>query len=473
MRRGKEQNQNCRVAIVTEQGKIITYGELLRQMEKYASYFDDQERKLVLVLCDNSYANLCIYLACLWKKIPMVLLDISEQHRIDELIQEYAITYLWMPEQSAHRIQMIPHANNGGYVLYKTLLGMTEAGKVREDIALLLPTSGSEGKSKLVMLSYKNITSNTIAIAEALQIQETDRAAVMLPLCYSYGLSVVHTHLYKKAVLLLPSSSIVRPEFWEFMSKERVTSLAAVPSGYELIRKLKILEGKYDFSNLRIITQAGGALRVDTQKYLLQWSKQSTTNTHVAIMYGQTEATARMTTFFLDEHPDKMGSVGKVIPGGRVWIEGNPPDGSVCYEGKNVFLGYARMQSDLYVSTTKGRQLITGDMGYLDQDGYLYLTGRKSRFAKINGYRVGLDELQAELSEKVGCEILCVTEERQGAECIIICWMESEALEQEIKVVMDSKRKLMGGWRVQHISQIPYKQNGKPDYQFLAESVCR
>lgn len=471
MRRGKEQNQNCRVAIVTEQGKIITYGELLRQMEKYASYFDDQERKLVLVLCDNSYANLCIYLACLWKKIPMVLLDISEQHRIDELIQEYALTYLWMPEQSAHRIQMIPHANNGGYVLYKTLLGMTEAGKVREDIALLLPTSGSEGKSKLVMLSYKNITSNTIAIAEALQIQETDRAAVMLPLCYSYGLSVVHTHLYKKAVLLLPSSSIVRPEFWEFMSKERVTSLAAVPSGYELIRKLKILEGKYDFSNLRIITQAGGALRVDTQKYLLQWSKQSTTNTHVAIMYGQTEATARMTTFFLDEHPDKIGSVGKAIPGGKIWIDGEQTEGTVYYEGENVFFGYAKTQYDLRTVTTQGNILSTGDVGYMDQDGYLYLTGRKSRFAKINGYRVGLDELQEELSETVGCEILCVMGNRKGTEHIMIYCVESEGVAEKIQSIMNAKRKLLGRWCLQYITQIPYQRNGKPDYQSLIKNV--
>lgn len=471
MRRGKEQNQNCRVAIVTEQGKIITYGELLRQMEKYASYFDDQERKLVLVLCDNSYANLCIYLACLWKKIPMVLLDISEQHRIDELIQEYAITYLWMPEQSAHRIQMIPHANNGGYVLYKTLLGMTEAGKVREDIALLLPTSGSEGKSKLVMLSYKNITSNTIAIAEALQIQETDRAAVMLPLCYSYGLSVVHTHLYKKAVLLLPSSSIVRPEFWEFMSKERVTSLAAVPSGYELIRKLKILEGKYDFSNLRIITQAGGALRVDTQKYLLQWSKQSTTNTHVAIMYGQTEATARMTTFFLDERPDKIGSVGKAIPGGKIWIDGEQTEGTVYYEGENVFFGYAKTKNDLRTVTTQGNILSTGDVGYMDQDGYLYLTGRKSRFAKINGYRVGLDELQEELSETVGCEILCVMGNRKGTEHIMIYCVESEGVAEKIQSIMNAKRKLLGRWCLQYITQIPYQRNGKPDYQSLIKNV--
>lgn len=463
---------NCRMAVITEDGRKITYGDMLRHMEKCSAYFENCKRQLVLIVCDNSYANLCIYLACLWKRIPMILLNASEQNRIEELINEYAIVYLWLPDPMSSNMHMIPRMKQEGYSLYEVQREKPILEKVREDLALLLPTSGSEGKSKFVMLSYENIANNTEAIVEALQIKESDRAAVMLPLCYSYGLSVIHTHLYRGAVLLLTKSSMVRPKFWDFLSNEKVTSLAAVPSGYELIRKLKVLEGKYDFSSLRMVTQAGGALRIDTQRYVLKWCQYWSPNIHVAIMYGQTEATARMTTFFLDEHPDKMGSVGKVIPGGRVWIEGNPSDGSVCYEGKNVFLGYAKMQSDLYVSTTKGRQLITGDMGYLDQDGYLYLTGRKSRFAKINGYRVGLDELQEELSEKVGCEILCVTGERQGAECIIICWMESEALEQEIKVVMDSKRKLMGGWRVQHISQIPYKQNGKPDYQFLAKSVC-
>lgn len=467
MHREQKNSRDHRLAIVTQQGHNITYGALQRQMERCLSYVDRESRQLALILCDNSYMNLCIYLSCLSAKIPVLLLDVSEQYRVKEIISEFTIFYMWVPQGMMLNIPQRYIAEMEGYVLYELIQNKIESSFIQEEIALLLPTSGSEGKSKFVMLSYKNIISNTEAIIEALHIKETDRAAVMLPLCYSYGLSVIHTHLYQGAVLLMPDLAMVRPKFWDFLSREKVTSLAAVPSDYELMRKLRVFEGKYDLSSLRIITQAGGAMRIDTQRYLLKHCKQCAPNVHIAIMYGQTEATARITTYFVDEHMDKIGSVGKVIPGGDIWIIGEQTEGEVCYKGDNVFLGYVRCQQDLEILKEHNSQLLTGDVGYIDFDGYLYLTGRKSRFAKLNGYRIGLEELQLELSDNIGCEIWCTIERKQDEENLVVCWSDKSVAKEVIQSVLKLECKLRGKWKVQYVPYFPYKQNGKPDYNAL------
>lgn len=163
-----------------------------------------------------------------------------------------------------------------------------------------------------------------------------------------------------------------------------------------------------------------------------------------------------------------MGSVGKVIPKGKLWILGDGNEGEIYYEGANVFWGYAKDIDDLKKIMPSNGILNTGDVGYLDKDGFLYITGRKKRIAKINGYRVGLDALQKELSDKIGCEIVCVAVQDYEKECIEIFWDDPNILQYRIKLVMDSKLKLKGGWRLKYVEKFPYKYNGKIDYTNLS-----
>lgn len=184
-----------------------------------------------------------------------------------------------------------------------------------DDLALLMVTSGSIGNGKIVALSYDNLRSNAQAIIESLEIDENDRAGVMLPISYVYGLSVVNSHLLADAELLLPQGNMFQREYWDFLEEHRVTSFCGVPYTYEILDCLRILSRPW--KELRLLTQAGGAMSCEMKQKLLEWiydRRQRGIKTHLAIMYGQTEATARMSTFFLDQHPEKMDSVGRAIP---------------------------------------------------------------------------------------------------------------------------------------------------------------
>lgn len=468
-----------KAAVITERGDTVTYAELFEKIQWCANVMDEEiqredgkplgscpERCLVLLLCNNSLENLVIYLACLWRKMPVILLGEQDRCKIGDLTETFPVAFLWIPEKDG-RTAGTSCCRFGDYVLSFDRSKNAAAVDICQELALLLPTSGSEGGSKLVMLTYDNILENTRSITEALEIQREDRAAVMLPLCYSYGLSVVHTHLFAGASLLMPDSSMVSPQFWRFLEREHVTSLAGVPSAYELMRKLRILEGTYDFSRLRILTQAGGALRLETQRYILEQLKKMDGTIHFAVMYGQTEATARMSSFFLEEHGEHIGSVGRVIPGGKLWIEGDTAEGEICYQGKNVFTGYARGMEDLSRVSICDRILHTGDIGYLDEEGYLYVTGRKKRFAKVNGYRIGLDGLQAEISQKLGCETVCVSVWKQGREQIVFCMRDKSVDKKEAEKLLCENRKIAGSFFVETVEEFSYKENGKIDYGFL------
>lgn len=458
-------------AVITQSGYRIHYKELSQQIKCCYKKYECADRGLILLVCDNSYENLVIYLSCLRYKIPVILLGEQDAEMVGKLLAAFPIAYLWTPDKHHGLSEMTPMGEYGKYTLFRNPDENVWRIPVSNEVALLLPTSGSEGRSKLVMLSYENIAHNTQSIIKALDIHSEDRAALMLPLCYSYGLSVVHTHLAAGGVLLLPDSPIISPEFWKFLEREKVTSLSGVPSGYELMRKLRILEGRYQFGHLRILTQAGGALRTDTQEYVLDRLSKINKSIHFAIMYGQTEATARMTTFYLDEHREKLGSVGRVIPGGKLWIEGDESTGEIYYEGNNVFLGYAETAGDIEKAAHNAdKVLCTGDVGYLDSDGYLYVSGRKKRFAKVNGYRLGLDKLQAELSQQLGCEVVCVSVWIKEKEYVVVCLTDISVDESIVEKLLTGNRKLAGSYLLKTIEAFPYKENGKIDYGLLQKT---
>lgn len=269
------------------------------------------------------------------------------------------------------------------------------------ELAALMSTSGSTGSPKLVRLSMSAISSNAVAIAEALGLTSNDRAITSLPVHYCYGLSVITSHLAVGASVVLTDLSVVDPCFWAAVEQHDVTTLAGVPHTFEMIERRGT--DALAASSLRVITQAGGRMdpgRVEAFASLgveLGWD--------FVVMYGQTEATARMTVLRPAGALIAPTAVGTPIPGGSVRldpVEGQLDGvGEVVYKGPNVMMGYASGADDLAQGFDL-EELRTGDLGRFGELGNLEIIGRCNRFLKLHGKRVDLDHLAEQLRAELG-----------------------------------------------------------------------
>lgn len=251
-----------------------------------------------------------------------------------------------------------------------------------------------------------------------------------------------------------------------------VTSFCGVPYTYEILDYLRILSRPW--KELRLLTQAGGAMSREMKQKLLEWicdRRQRGITTHLAIMYGQTEATARMSAFFLDQHPDKMDSVGRAISGGAFQIKNkdHAGEGDIYYRGANVYLGYVKERSDLTENADVWRQntglLDTGDVGKLDEEGYLYITGRKKRFIKCNGVRISLDELERGIENKWAIPVVCVSKTLD--EQILLFIRTKDFRNIDIMELTEYLRQFgirREQCRIRKIPAFHYCDNGKLDY---------
>jgi acyl-CoA synthetase (AMP-forming)/AMP-acid ligase II len=248
------------------------------------------------------------------------------------------------------------------------------------DLALLLTTSGSTGSPKLVRISYQNLMCNSNSIVEYLKINEKERPITTLPMNYSYGLSIINSHLVAGSTILLTSKSIDEKEFWDFLKNERATSISGVPYTYEMLKRLKFL--RMTFPYLNTLTQAGGKLNADLNFEFAKFCEQ--TNKRFFIMYGQTEATARMSYLPPEYTISKIGSMGIPIPGGQFILtdekgkelEGDNVVGELVYKGRNVSMGYAITCEDLAKGDENNGILKTGDLAKRDKDNFYYIVGR-------------------------------------------------------------------------------------------------
>jgi acyl-CoA synthetase (AMP-forming)/AMP-acid ligase II len=335
------------------------------------------------------------------------------------------------------------------------------------DLSLLLTTSGSTGSPKLVRLSGRAVLANADSIAQALGIDAQETAITTLPLFYSYGLSVLHSHLRRGATVVLERTGLLTREFWNAVTAHGVTSLAAVPYQYEMLRRLRFDPARYP--TLRTLTQAGGRLRPELITDF--HARMTAVGGRFFVMYGQTEAAPRMTTLPSDRLPEKLGSVGPAIPGG--WLSVRTEDdgettepgltGEIIYRGPNVMMGYAEAAADLARGDELGGVLVTGDLGHLDGDGFLVITGRVKRMGKIFGVRVNLDEVERMLTDR-GPLAAVPGDDRihvfaEGAD---------EDLRGKIKAELaDRLGTHSSGIDVRPIAELPLLPNGKVDYRTL------
>ncbi len=398
---------------VSQEGGAVRCGELFAAAEGLARA--GCGRRLVFLLCRNTPGTLLGYLGCLLCGAAALLLDAQTA---PELLQRLAGTYrpafFLVPGDLPPAVRAVLPQRAALELRDCALLPTGEAGpELHPDLALLLTTSGSTGSPKLVRLSGKNLQSNARSIARYLELTREERPITTLPMSYSYGMSIVNSHVLAGAPLLLTRRGILEREFWDMAAGEGATSLAGVPYTYQMFRRLGLTE--MDLPRLRYLTQAGGKLPPELHRAFAAWA--AGTGRRFYVMYGQTEAGPRMGYLPPERAVEKCGAMGGAIPGGRFWLEdgdGNVLDGpgasgELVYQGENVAMGYAEGADDLRLGDEWGGVLRTGDMARRDADGVYYIVGRKKRFVKLYGNRVSLDEVERLLSARFPeAEFACV-----------------------------------------------------------------
>ncbi len=340
---------------------------------------------------------------------------------------------------------------------------------IDSSLQLLLSTSGTTGSRKYVRLSDDAVVANARQIAEALAIGEGSVGVAHLPLHYSYGLSVVTSHLAAGGRICLINDSITSPSFWSKIGAAGGSHFPGVPFHYAALARLGLGLAP---DSVKVFTQAGGALDVRLQTKMHGLATQR--GGQFFVMYGQTEASPRMATLQHADFSRKAGSVGVALAGGQFSIVDDksaplPADaiGTVVYEGPNVMLGYATARADLGKGDEMKGRLETGDLGRLDAEGFLYLTGRTKRFAKIAGYRLGLDEIEQELFAV--CPVACLD---LGEKIAVAHEQESEtALKARVRELADSYKVPSSSFALRKIVQIPRASSGKIDYARLKDLV--
>jgi len=394
-----------RTMIVTDEGRTFTYAEVADLENRiYASL---PSRSLVIQLCKNHPASIAGYLGALRKgHVPLLVDDALSIDKLQGLIEAYKPNALFVPlEQKAQILAglslsgissgELSQEEHEGYVLLHLA---EEAPSMHAELALLLSTSGSTGSPKLIRLSARNLQANAESIAEYLEINGSERPITTLPMEYTFGLSVINSHVLKGATLLLTDRTFFDREFWDFFTAEEATTFSGVPYSFQLLKKLHFED--MQLPSLRVITQAGGKLPADLQEFYGRIAGEK--NVRFYIMYGQTEATARMSYLPWTDVIRKAGGIGIAIPGGRFELQNvnheiiNEPDvpGELIYYGANVSLGYASTAEDLQIGDSNHGRLATGDLASRDSEGYFYIVGRLKRFLKVAGKRLSLDSME-------------------------------------------------------------------------------
>ena len=426
----------------------LNYRQLAERCESFAERLQQPGlgRQLVFIKAHNSIATLISYVSCLQQHHVVVLLDPQiAPERLAALIAAYQ-----------------PHC-------------LIEQGQIERahsrplplapELALLLSTSGSTGSPKQVCLSAANLQANAASICAYLPIEVSDRTITTLPFQYSYGLSVINSQLLAGSCIVFNQHSLLSREFWQQFKQQQISSFAGVPYSYEMLLKLRFT--RMELTHLRYFTQAGGKLAAESVRQLAEYAK--ATDKQFFVMYGQTEATARMAYVASEQVLLKPESIGRAIPGGEFSLrdaKGQTIDtpmqsGELIYRGANVMLGYASNSAQL-AQFSPLSELATGDIAYRDADGDYVICGRLKRFIKISGLRINLDEVESLLQQQ-GYQCYCVGDDTTLKVALLAA--------QETKPVQMWLSRQLGihfqAIEVHPLDVAPLSANGKVDYPAL------
>ena len=347
-----------------------------------------------------------------------------------------------------------------------------------KDIASIVYTSGTTGRPKGVMLTHDNFCANADSIASYLHLSSYDVVMVVLPFCYSYGKSLLTTHIMVGGTLVLENSFMYPNVVLDRMSEEKVTGFAGVPSTFAILLNRSNIR-KYSFPDLRYVTQAGGPMSPRHAKELAGVLP----GTQIYIMYGQTEATARLSYLDPGDLLRKPGSIGKPIPGVEVELikdggaqAGINEAGEIVVKGKNIMTGYWANPEETEKVLRDGK-LHTGDIAKMDGEGYLYMVGRRSDMIKSGAHRISpkeIEEVILELPQVHEVAVVGIEDEILG-ESIAAVIILKDGFPMDSKLVQRHCRKKLAAFKMPRqvifVNYMPKTSSGKVRKHLLKDSL--
>ena len=430
----------------------IFYSDLISYSNKFKKIL--KVNTLSFLICENQIGSAISYVSLLNNNFPVCLID---NNILDtdffKLVSLFNPRYIICNKKK--NLKFINFKINKIFNLYNFNIYKIDHKKkysISKKISLLISTSGSLNEPKFVKLSKRNLETNTKGIVKYLGINSRDSTITTMPMHYSYGLSVINSHIYAGGKIILTDKNLLSKNFYEIIKKENLTNFNGVPFIYEIL--LKIGLEKIIFKNLKFLTLAGGSLSKD--KILKIYNLLKNKNVSFFTMYGQTEASPRISYLLINENELKKDnlSIGKCIFGGKLYLS---RQNEIIFEGPNVYGGYASSYKDLK-KYKKVNKLFTKDIGFKNEYDEIYITGRLNRSIKVYGHRVNLDYLEKKIEELYKCNSAVILKDKK-----IIIFSEKKI---EISNLTNLHSNIF-----QNIvlSKIPLNKNMKKNY-FLLQS---
>jgi acyl-CoA synthetase (AMP-forming)/AMP-acid ligase II len=385
-----------KTALIEPDGNKISYSTLFQEVDNLCSKFL-KTKDVAIMICKNNKASIAGYLAFITSDIvPILLGPKTPINFLNNYINIYRPRYLYLDFFLDNESYFVVESKDG-FQLYVSKEDFA-IQNIHLGLRLLLTTSGSTGSPKLVRVSDRNLRINSKMICSSLPMRDEDIAITTLPFNYSYGLSILNTHLLKGLSIQLNEYSVIQRDFWELLYDSKSTTFGGVPFLYQQINQIGA--GKLLSSSVRYLTQAGGKLSGAPLESIYRICAEGKIEFYV--MYGQTEATARMSVLSPTDASKHPGSIGKAIAPGHFSlipydVEHTASDrlvGELVFHGENVALGYAQKLTDLELGDEFKGILKTGDLAYFDEEGFPYIVGRINRFGKVRGVRFSFDDLE-------------------------------------------------------------------------------
>ena len=405
----------------------ITYKSLYNSSLALAAWIEKEvgREKNIVLLSANNLFFIKVYLAILKSGNICIPLDPSIEKENFEYISKLTNpSVVFVTEDIGKRLPVNQYRciyfGKISEIERTPIAGKLPVGFDREKCAEIIFTSGSTGKPKGVMISHKNLIANTSSIVEYLALTSDDRMLVVLPFYYCYGLSLFHTHLRVGGSIVFNNSFIFLGGVLKTLIDNKCTGFAGVPSHFQILLRKSDSFKSTKFPDLKYVTQAGGKLA----PIFIDEFREAHPEVRFVVMYGQTEATARLSWLPPEVYESRKGSMGKGIPRVELQVVTETGEkikpgetGEVIARGDNIMMGYFADEEGTKNAIRNGGWLYTGDLGTVDEDDYIYLTARSKEIIKVRGKRISPKEIEAvilAMPEVIDCTIEGVEDEIEG-----------------------------------------------------------